>query len=100
MSYHEIAVMLNRDDRTIWTAYNKAKEKKKKAIEVGEDEMSLDIDIFKNRKMTVLELLVLNLRKRGMKFIEIGRLLERDVRNIQTIHARAMKKSLNKRGGR
>jgi len=26
LSYHEIAVLLNRDDRTIWTAYNKAKK--------------------------------------------------------------------------
>ena len=27
LSYHEIAVLLNRDDRTIWTSYNKAKKK-------------------------------------------------------------------------
>ena len=27
MSYHEIAVLLNRDDRTIWTTYQKAKKK-------------------------------------------------------------------------
>ena len=28
LSYHEIAVLLNRDDRTIWTCYNRAKKKK------------------------------------------------------------------------
>jgi len=27
MSYHEIAVLLNRDDRTIWTCYSRAKKK-------------------------------------------------------------------------
>ena len=27
LSFHEIAVMLNRDDRTIWTCYNRAKKK-------------------------------------------------------------------------
>jgi hypothetical protein len=27
MSFHEIAVLLNRDDRTIWTCYNRAKKK-------------------------------------------------------------------------
>jgi hypothetical protein len=27
MSFHEIAVMLNRDDRTIWTCYTRAKKK-------------------------------------------------------------------------
>jgi len=25
--YHQIAVMLNRDDRTIWTVYHRAKKK-------------------------------------------------------------------------
>jgi len=29
-SYHEIAVMLNRDDRTIWTVYHRAMQKRKK----------------------------------------------------------------------
>jgi len=27
LSYHEIAVLLSRDDRTIWTVYNRAKKK-------------------------------------------------------------------------
>ena len=31
MTYHEIAVMLNRNDRTIWTAYKQAKRKRGKA---------------------------------------------------------------------
>ncbi|HIH31115.1 TPA: hypothetical protein HA235_00245 [Candidatus Woesearchaeota archaeon] len=30
LSYHEIAMLLNRNDRTIWTAYNRAKKKRKK----------------------------------------------------------------------
>ena len=29
MSFHEIAVLLNRDDRTIWTCYHRAKKKHK-----------------------------------------------------------------------
>ena len=27
LTYHEIAVLLNRDDRTIWTVYQRAKKK-------------------------------------------------------------------------
>ena len=27
LSYHDIAVLLNRDDRTIWTVYNRARKK-------------------------------------------------------------------------
>jgi hypothetical protein len=30
LTLHQIAVMLNRDDRTIWTTYNRAKQKRKK----------------------------------------------------------------------
>lgn len=30
LTYHEIAVMLNRDDRTIWTCFKRAKEKRGK----------------------------------------------------------------------
>jgi hypothetical protein len=33
MSFHEIAVLLNRDDRTIWTCYTRAK--KKHSVEVA-----------------------------------------------------------------
>jgi len=29
LTYHKIAVLLNRDDRTIWTVYQRAKKKKK-----------------------------------------------------------------------
>ncbi|MBU0980905.1 MAG: sigma-70 region 4 domain-containing protein [Nanoarchaeota archaeon] len=28
LTYHEIAELLNRDDRTIWTVYNRAKKKR------------------------------------------------------------------------
>ncbi len=28
LSYHEIAVLLQRDDRTIWTCYHRAKKKR------------------------------------------------------------------------
>ena len=29
LSYNEIAFLLNRDDRTIWTCYNRTKKKRK-----------------------------------------------------------------------
>lgn len=29
LAYHKIAILLNRDDRTIWTVYQRAKKKKK-----------------------------------------------------------------------
>ena len=35
-TYHEIAVMMNRDDRTIWTCYYRAKKKRVRAEQQGE----------------------------------------------------------------
>lgn len=29
LNYHEIGILLNRDERTVWTCYHRAKEKKK-----------------------------------------------------------------------
>ena len=29
LTFHQIAVILNRDDRTIWTCYSRAKKKRK-----------------------------------------------------------------------
>jgi hypothetical protein len=33
LTYHEIAVLLNRDDRTIWTVYSRVKKKAKDGID-------------------------------------------------------------------
>ena len=33
LTYHEIASMLNRDDRTIWTCYSRAKAKRKMMVQ-------------------------------------------------------------------
>jgi hypothetical protein len=34
LSFHEIAVLLNRNDRTIWTCYSRAKKKQQSSEEV------------------------------------------------------------------
>lgn len=35
LSYHEIAVLLKRDDRTVWTCYSRAKKKRAKEARRG-----------------------------------------------------------------
>jgi len=91
LSYHEIAERISRNDRTIWTAYSKAKEKHTKPFEI-KDKTTIPLSIFKNRKLTILESTVLYLKERGLKFSEIAALLSREQRNIWTIHSRAVKK--------
>ncbi|MCP6727622.1 MAG: sigma-70 region 4 domain-containing protein, partial [Patescibacteria group bacterium] len=92
MNYKEIADELNRDERTIWTAYKKAKEKQKEPIDVKKTDIFLPTSILRNRKLTILESIIIYLKEKGMKYSEIAELLERDQRNIWTIYSRAVKK--------
>lgn len=38
MRFHEIALIINRDDRTVWTVYRRAKLKRKGLIKRSNDE--------------------------------------------------------------
>jgi len=55
-------------------------------------------NIFKDRNLAVLESLVEYLKDvRGFNFHEIGRLLNRDERNIWTVYSRSKKKRKNEK---
>jgi DNA-directed RNA polymerase specialized sigma24 family protein len=104
MNYCEIADILNRNERTIWTAYNKAKQKQPELINLEKTLMMLPIiklekilivlpvSLFQNRKLTILECIITYLKEKGLKFSEIAGLLNRDQRNIWAIYTKAMKK--------
>ena len=89
MNYHEIAGALQRDERTIWTAYNKAIEKDKTPIKVEDNEITISVELLRNRNFTVFEIIISSLKEQGMKFSEIAKLLDRDQRNIWTIYSNA-----------
>ena len=92
MNYREIAKELGRNERTIWTAYKKATEKQKEKIEAKKTEINLPTSIFENSDLTILESIVVYLKENGMKYSEIGELLNRDQRNIWTVYSRTKKK--------
>ncbi|MCK5450105.1 DUF285 domain-containing protein [Candidatus Pacearchaeota archaeon] len=92
MSYSEIGLELKRDQRTIWSSYNRAIAKNDEFLEVSDDDTCVPITILENRNLTVLESLVSYLHENKMKYSEIGKMLNRDQRNIWTISSRAMKK--------
>jgi hypothetical protein len=92
MTYHEIAIELSRDDRTVWTAHHKAVEKSKEQIRARETKIYVPLEIFKDRNKTVLEATIVYLREKGMRFNEIAELVDRDQRNVWTIYSRATKK--------
>lgn len=94
LGYHEIGVLLNRNDRTIWTTYNNAEKKREKGLKVEVTRMFVPVSVFKDRRLGALETLVSYLRdKLGLRYSEIAELLNRDERNIWTVYNRAKRKN-------
>ena len=98
LSYHEIAVLLNRDDRTIWTCYNRAKKKNPgHVVKLAESKEHIPSSIFLDRDVSVLEAIVEYLKdKRKMSYHEMAVLLNRDDRTVWTCYSRAKKKRSKK----
>ncbi|MBU0894106.1 MAG: DUF2341 domain-containing protein [Nanoarchaeota archaeon] len=93
MSYKEISERLNKNERTIWTAYNKSLEKYKLEFKIKQKVIKMPMQIFQNKKLTILEALVLYLKQKQFKYVEIAKLLNRNQRNIWTIYSKAKEKS-------
>ncbi|MFC1723237.1 hypothetical protein ACFL0V_03800 [Nanoarchaeota archaeon] len=103
LTYHEIAEMLKRDDRTIWTCVNRAKKKRmlgeKVVAKRGDKQEKIPLEIFHNRDLAPLEGISRYLREvSDMSLHEIAVLLNRDDRTIWTCYNRALKK-LGPEGG-
>ena len=83
LKYVEIAKMLNRDERTIWTTYNKARKKSNGPFEISDHNYNVPYTIFSDRDKGPLEALVYFL-KEGLEldFKEIAQLLNRNYNTI------------------
>jgi transposase len=94
LSYHEIAELLNRNDRTIWTCVNRAKKKRTEVKpEVKPEGIVVPSEIFKDRTLSVLEIITEFFKEeKGMSYHEIAEMLNRDDRTIWTCYDRAKKK--------
>lgn len=92
MSYSQIGRLLNRDQRTIWTTYNKIKEKKEKKILQTPKKYGFSTSILKNRELSVLESVSFYLKKKGLSLKEISEELGRSSKTIWTALNRADKK--------
>ena len=93
LSYSKIALLLNRDSRTIWTTYDNAIKKKKEKLHVKKSKFFIPISILADREFSVLEVIVSYLKDNfNLRYVEIAILLNRDERNIWTSYNRFMKK--------
>ncbi len=93
LSYHDMASLLNRNDRPIWITYNKAKQKFPERLITDRSSVQIPISIFTDRNLGLLENLTKYLRENlNLKNREIAKMLDRDNRTIWTCYDRAIRK--------
>ncbi len=93
LTYHKIAVLLNRDDRVIWVTYNKAIKKKKSRLAVSEPNYWLPVSIFTDTSLGPLEAISKYLVDDAkLDFAQIAKLLNRDKKSIWACYKKAKKR--------
>ncbi len=97
MDFNKIAALVNRDAKTIWQAYTHAKKKLPEKFAAGPSEYYLPASIIKNRRLSVLENIVVYLHEEfNLKFTVIAKLLDRGNTTICTVYSRAKIKRGNR----
>lgn len=92
-SYAEISRLLNRSSKTIWITYQRAKKKMPKKLK-GKSDIFIPVNIFQNRKFSVLENLVSYLKQeQEIGYKEIAKLINRNYRTVLTVYRRFRKKA-------
>lgn len=96
LTYHEISVLINRDERGVWANYQRAIKKQHASLEIVEG-ISVPVSIFQNNKLSILECLISFLKEvLHLKNSKIAKLLNRNQSNIWTIYKRAKNKEVKK----
>jgi hypothetical protein len=94
LNYHEIAVLINRDDRSVWTSYQRAIKKSKDlfVIDVSSD-MMIPVSVVSGRDKSILESVVSYLSTvHKLSNKRISALLNKNPASIATVHNRARAK--------
>ena len=92
LGFSKIALLLNRDSRTIWATYSNALKKRKERLIVKESRYFIPISALADRKFSALGSIVVYLKdKFSLRYKEISVLLHRDERNIWAAYHRVKK---------
>ena len=91
LKYSEIAKLLQRDNRIIWTTYNRYK--KRKPFSIDKSSLNIPVSVFTNKKLGPLESLTKYLKEDlNLSFREISSLINRDNRTAWASYNNALKK--------
>lgn len=99
LSFSRIALILGRDQRTIWSAYSKIKSPQTKTVKnmPSENEPSINTSVFSERKYSILENAAMHLLK-TYSVRETAQILGRNNMTIWTVKRRAEQKANRARG--
>ena len=91
-SIKEISSILNRNISTLYTTYTKGKQKLNGKL-IVDFSVVVPIQIFSNRKFSVLEVLVSNLKnEHKLSWNEIAKLLGKSYSTVRTVYRRYLEK--------
>jgi len=94
LNYKEISGIINKKEGPIGVTYRNASKKMKSVLDASSTEYSLPFLIFKTKRATIFEAIVLYLKENyGLSFNKISSLLNRNYTTIWTIYRRAKKKT-------
>ncbi|MBT3538496.1 hypothetical protein HN698_00160 [Candidatus Woesearchaeota archaeon] len=92
LTYRQIAHLINRDERGIWTTYQRSLKKLEGELPINK-EILLPIDIFKVRNLSVLEALVKYLvDSYGYTAYKVAKLLNKNPSALTTVYKRVLEK--------
>jgi len=97
LRYNEIAKLLNRDERNIWTTYKNASKKMPNRLKALQTHIYIPVTLLHNKKLSVLENIVSYLKEnKNLTYKTIAGILKRDNRTIWTVYHRSqIKKKIN-----
>ncbi len=93
LSIGEISKLLNRKKSTLYTTYQKAKQKLAKEIDSSDISIIIPYNTFADRNFAVLESLVAYLKDElKLPFVKIAPLLNKNYSTVRTVYVRYKKK--------
>ena len=95
--FRDIALLLNRSQKTVWDAYDNSKKKMDSRFSLDKDiRFLIPSFVFKDRSLSFLEALTEYLKDNlNLRYCQISSLLNRDPRTIWTVYYRAKNKRKN-----
>ena len=91
-AFHEMARLLNRDARSVWTSYRRAQRKHQQPFSPVHSEIVLPLSLFKRRELSIFENIVWHLHTLQHSNKTIAQLLKRQPQVIATVLHRAREK--------